>query len=183
MIDQWGIAGRYQDGFGQWRPVPSRTRRAIIAAMEKPVAAAESEDRFQVLKAGQRMALKNPATLVLEDGTALPVRKFLPRDVPVGYHELIDDAGGKTKLIVTPGECHLPEDLKAWGWAVQLYSMRSEKSWGLGDLRDLRKFGRWSAAKHGCGYILTNPLTAPLPVLPQQRSPYYPGSRRFLNPL
>jgi 4-alpha-glucanotransferase len=69
-----------------------------------------------------------------------------------------------------------------WGWAVQLYALRSRESWGIGDLADLRRFGRW-AAHEGASVLMVNPLTAPNPSLPIEPSPYFPSSRRFRNAL
>ena len=71
---------------------------------------------------------------------------------------------------------------RGWGWAAQLYATRSSHSWGIGDLADLRALGRWAAGL-GASTILINPLSAPLPLRTQQSSPYYPSSRRFVNPL
>ena len=71
---------------------------------------------------------------------------------------------------------------RAWGWAIQLYALRSRDSWGIGDLADLRKFGRWSR-RRGASFILLNPLGAQTPTLPYQPSPYYSSSRRFRNTL
>lgn len=70
----------------------------------------------------------------------------------------------------------------AWGLAVQLYAARSASSWGIGDLGDLARLGRW-ARRLGAGFLLLNPLHAPAPGIPQQASPYFPSSRRFRNPL
>jgi 4-alpha-glucanotransferase len=53
----------------------------------------------------------------------------------------------------------------------------------MGDLGDLRRLGRWSAAELDAGLILVNPLHAAHPTLPQSTSPYFPSSRRFRNPL
>ena len=69
---------------------------------------------------------------------------------------------------------------RAWGWAVQLYALRSSQSWGIGDLADLRRFGAWARAQ-GASLVLLNPLGAQTPSLPYQRSPYYSSSRRFRN--
>jgi len=71
---------------------------------------------------------------------------------------------------------------RAWGWAIQLYALRSRDSWGIGDLADLRRFGRWSR-RSGASVILLNPLGAQTPTLPYQPSPYYASSRRFRNTL
>jgi 4-alpha-glucanotransferase len=73
-----------------------------------------------------------------------------------------------------------PAPERAWGWAVQLYALRSRDSWGVGDLADLRRFARWSR-KAGASVILLNPLGAQTPTLPYQPSPYYASTRRFRN--
>src|SRR6195952_2809775 len=66
---------------------------------------------------------------------------------------------------------------------LQLYALRSARSWGIGDLGDLREFVKWTAAEHAAGAVLLNPLSAPGPTHPVQPSPYTPSSRRFANPL
>src|SRR5205807_1314465 len=71
---------------------------------------------------------------------------------------------------------------RTWGWAVQLYALRSGASWGMGDLADLRELGSWSAER-GAGMVLLNPLHAPLPGTPQEPSPYYPSSRCWRSPI
>jgi 4-alpha-glucanotransferase len=73
-----------------------------------------------------------------------------------------------------------PAPRRAWGWAVQLYALRSRDSWGVGDLADLRRFARWSR-QAGASVILLNPLSAQTPTLPYQPSPYYASTRRFRN--
>jgi 4-alpha-glucanotransferase len=79
---------------------------------------------------------------------------------------------------VVPG----PED-RSWGFAVQLYSLRSRQSWGHGDLGDLADLAAWSASDLGAGFILINPLHAGEPLPPLSQSPYLPMSRRFTSPL
>jgi 4-alpha-glucanotransferase len=81
-----------------------------------------------------------------------------------------------------PDEPCAPPPRRAWGWAIQLYALRSHDSWGVGDLADLRRFGRWSR-RHGASIVLLNPLGAQTPTLPYQPSPYYSSSRRFRNSL
>lgn len=77
------------------------------------------------------------------------------------------------------GECAAPPQ-RAWGWAIQLYAVRSKDSWGIGDLSDLRQFGRW-ARSTGASVVQISPLGAQPPALPQQFCPYYSSSRRFRN--
>jgi 4-alpha-glucanotransferase len=80
---------------------------------------------------------------------------------------------------VAAGPCVTAPD-RAWGWAVQLYAMRSRESWGIGDMADLRRLARWSR-KQGASHVLLNPLGAQTPLHPYQASPYYASSRRFRN--
>jgi len=72
---------------------------------------------------------------------------------------------------------------RRWGLCVQLYSVRSRRSWGHGDLRDLADLACWSAAELGADFILINPLHAAEPAVPVSDSPYLPMSRRYLSPL
>lgn len=72
---------------------------------------------------------------------------------------------------------------RGWGFTVQLYSVRSQNSWGHGDLSDLAELARWSATHLGAGFVLVNPLHAAEPVPPVSASPYLPMTRRYASPL
>jgi 4-alpha-glucanotransferase len=72
---------------------------------------------------------------------------------------------------------------RSWGFTVQLYSVRSRRSWGHGDLRDLADLARWSARDLGAGFVLINPLHAAEPLPPVSPSPYLPMTRRYISPL
>ena len=72
---------------------------------------------------------------------------------------------------------------RAWGFAIQLYAIRSRDSWGHGDLRDLAELASWSARDLGAGFVLVNPLHAAEPAPPVSPSPYLPMSRRYVSPL
>jgi 4-alpha-glucanotransferase len=61
--------------------------------------------------------------------------------------------------------------------------VRSQRSWGIGDLTDLADLAVWSASRHSAGFVLVNPLHAAAPTPPMEPSPYLPTSRRFINPL
>ncbi len=185
-VDAWGIEDGYIDTGGAWRPTGPEARARLRAAMgstEEELRAAgplvhRRGQPVPLLEAGVELALEDGAVLRVDD--ALP----LPPDLPIGYHELRPlDGRAARRLIVAPARCHLPEGFRTWGWAVQLYALRSRTSWGIGDLADLREFADWSRTSLGAGAIILNPLHAVLPFVPQEASPYFPSSRRYRNPL
>lgn len=179
------IEPRYRDAFGRLQRVSADTIRRLEEALgDAPSSAAA----VRVVRPGQRVTFDEPADLLLEGGSreSLPVRRGrspLPADVPLGYHvvELLD-SGRRVSLIVAPHKCHLPPGVRLWAWALQLYSLRSRRSWGMGDFRDLAAFAE-IAHRQGSRLLLVNPLHAASPTLPQQASPYSPSTRRYLNPL
>lgn len=108
----------------------------------------------------------------------------LPPDLPVGYHRITVDVEGVVAhctVIVAPARCPDPGTARTWGWMVQTYALRSQDSWGQGEFRDLGNLASWSATQ-GADFVVTNPVHAAAPTLPQQPSPYSPTSRRFVNP-
>jgi len=174
----------YEDAGGRWRTSPPETVAAILRAMSPEDDATPPPNPVRFVGPGRSAEVDGPRRLVLEDGTELGVDGALPPDLPFGYHTLTGlDEGVETVLVASPGRCRLPANAPAWGWAVQLYALRSSRSWGMGDLGDLGQLARWSAGDLGAGLLLVNPLHAALPGLPQTASPYYPSSRRFRNPL
>jgi 4-alpha-glucanotransferase len=183
-IESWGIEGGYEDALGRWHTIPQDTRQAILRAMHVDPSAPTrpAAELVRVVRPGHTMPLTGPMDLVLEDGTVLRAEAALPPDLPLGYHELRPlDGGAVIRLIVSPGRCYLPDALRTWGWAVQLYALRSAESWGIGDLVDLRRLARWSATQLNAGVVLINPLHAATPIAPLQPSPYCPSSRRYRN--
>lgn len=81
--------------------------------------------------------------------------------------------------------CYIPpwlEDGRAWGVTCQLYALRSENNWGIGDFEDLAHLAEL-AAPTGADFIGINPLHALFSADPSHFSPYTPSSRRFLNPI
>ncbi|MDP9386977.1 MAG: 4-alpha-glucanotransferase [Actinomycetota bacterium] len=184
---RWGVEPGYEDYSGQWRDTPPHAVEAVLAAMGaggRPDPPGLGDDTpVRVVTAGRSSSLAGRWSLRTEDGAEARVEGALPLDVPLGYHRLErEDDGHAVRLVVAPPTCVLPDDLRTWGWAVQLYAARSRSSWGMGDLADLRRLGRWSAGA-GAGVAMINPLHAVLPTTPQQSSPYSPSSRCFRNPL
>jgi 4-alpha-glucanotransferase len=89
----------------------------------------------------------------------------------------------KTKVIITPDTCYLPSGLeggKTWGLSVNLYSLRSARSWGIGDFKDLETIAGLVAGKNG-DFIGINPLHAIPNTHPYGISPYSPISRLYRN--
>ena len=185
--DSWGIDDGYFDVGGQWHDTPAETRAALRAAMgggEGGEGDAPPPPRpLWIVRHGTAEPLQGPGELRLEDGAEHAVEGTLPPDLPVGYHDLRPrDGGPVTRLIVTPGRCHLPDDLRAWALSVQLPACRSAESWGIGDLGDLRALGTWAAGR-GAGMVAVTPLHAPRPGDRVEPSPYFPSSRRWTTPL
>src|SRR5215213_811865 len=180
-----GIATSFTDAGGRLYEVSEATLEAVLAAMGP---APERRDWPPVVVARQgwrhpwRPPTGEPATLELASGEERPLPAELPGDLPAGRHR-VTGRGGATTLVVAPGRCHLPAALeaggRAWGWAAQLYAVRSRASWGIGDLGDLGGLLA-STASLGAGFALLNPLHA---ALPAEASPYNPSTRVFRNPL
>lgn len=117
---------------------------------------------------------------------------LLPADLPLGWHTIVagvdhDDDAARSTLAVTPATLDVPElrpELggRAWGLTTQLYSVRSRRSWGIGDLADLAELTSLGG-ELGADFLLISPLHAAEPDVPMTPSPYLPATRRFVNPI
>jgi len=84
-------------------------------------------------------------------------------------------------IIAAPQRAYLPPgDMRVWGLAVQLYTLRSQRNWGIGDFGDLVRICE-IAGDAGASLVGINPLHASHRSDPESASPYAPTSRRFLN--
>ncbi|HET9348712.1 MAG TPA: 4-alpha-glucanotransferase, partial [Arthrobacter sp.] len=112
----------------------------------------------------------------------------VPDHLPLGWHTLLADNEGtvaQCPLIVTPRRLRTTEALagrRNWGLTAQLYSVRSSRSWGIGDFSDLADLAAMTG-QEGAGFLLVNPLHAAEPRPPVEDSPYLPTTRRYFNPL
>ena len=117
----------------------------------------------------------------------------LPAVDELGYHQLEleradqgDWPPARMSLIVVPTTCFQPpavrDEHRIWGTAVQLYGLRSQRNWGVGDFSDLRTLIGLTAQVGG-GMVGINPLHALFLDQPEHCSPYSPSSRLFLNAL
>jgi 4-alpha-glucanotransferase len=136
------------------------------------------------------MQLRHDVEPRLIDGQLTGEAAFeIPDSLPLGYHRLqavTEAAQAESTLVVSPGFVGFPPamaDKRVWGYALQLYSLTSAESWGLGDLADLADLAVWSATQQYAGFVLVNPLHAAEPCPPMEASPYLPTSRRYVNPI
>ena len=84
-------------------------------------------------------------------------------------------------VVAAPVRAYLPpRSAKVWGIAVQLYTLRSQRNWGIGDFTDLARMCA-IAGDAGASLVGINPLHAAHRTDPEAASPYAPTSRRFLN--
>ena len=125
-------------------------------------------------------------------GPARTVALELPVVPPLGYHDLTIEleTGGERRsatqrLIVVPAQCTPPEarlqGRRAFGITANLYTVRSARNWGAGDLADLSTLAEWTAQAGGA-FVGVNPLHA-LRNAGYDVSPYSPITRLFRNPL
>ncbi|WP_433856328.1 4-alpha-glucanotransferase [Streptomyces kronopolitis] len=150
--------------------------RTVVARPGRPPDLAE-------LPAGSVLRVETEAGATLDLGAPDPAA--LTR-LPLGVHELIargpDGRGARAPLIVAPDRVPAPPG-RSHGFLVQLYSLLSGQSWGMGDLGDLADLAAWSGRALGTGFLQLNPLHAAVPGPPTDPSPYRPSSRRFPDPV
>ncbi|HEU4344957.1 MAG TPA: 4-alpha-glucanotransferase [Candidatus Binatia bacterium] len=127
-----------------------------------------------------------PAPRQVEDLSYVARRVILPETLPLGYHRLRLELGGRTFeafLFASPLEAFVADPpARHWGLFCPLYALRSEKSWGIGSFYDLRNFGG-IVAQFGGHVAGALPLLAAFLDEPFDPSPYAPVSRLFWNEL
>lgn len=133
---------------------------------------------------------------IFNDGTAKTIGKtsytkfgiVINTPLAFGYYEVSLTVEGKkhqTTLAVAPDACYQNPALdngKPWGYAVQLYSIKSERNWGVGDFTDLCNLVRL-CKNTGASVIGLSPLNVLAHDFPENASPYSSISRLFLNPI
>lgn len=149
------------------------------------------EKKFRSTHQARGSSLKILARKKINGRLYLRVTLPFPRHLPLGYYALqwtirtpSFREEGLSRLIVTPNRAYHPPSYKAgrklWGLTVQLYGVRSERNWGIGDFGDLNDVVRWAGKELGAAMVGVNPLHA---LLPGEISPYSPSSRMFHHPL
>ncbi len=178
--------------------------RAVPAAAVEVVGSAAASRLALRLPAGARARVSWQLELACEDGASARsegqgrvdaggrLRLRLPVAPPAGAHRLrVRVAGAGVDLdaeqarIVAPARCLSAEEKLAgrlvFGLHVNLYSVRSARGFGVGDLSDLGALVELADA-WGAAFVGTNPLHASRN-RGAEVSPYSPLSRLFRNPL
>ncbi|MDN3616352.1 4-alpha-glucanotransferase [Vibrio gallaecicus] len=118
-----------------------------------------------------------------------PLVFALPSDLAWGYHKLIVSRKRRKTpyemaLIITPKACFkqdaIDDGKKLWGPSVQLYTLRTQHNWGIGDFGDLKQLVA-DISSRGGDFVGLNPIHSLFPANPEGASPYSPSSRRWLN--
>jgi 4-alpha-glucanotransferase len=145
-----------------------------------------SDDRGTV-KAGTLALRDTPVSrFVQREGKTVETRRItLPFHVASNAYRATLDVGtyghAGIDVIAAPARAYLPAaPARIWGLAVQLYTLRSEHNWGIGDFGDLERMCE-IAGDAGAALVGINPLHASHRSDPEAASPYAPTSRRFLN--
>ena len=129
----------------------------------------------------------------VDDGTVdpgMPIALELELQLPLpqGYHEITlyaqDGALATAMLAVAPARCYLPAAIgdhgRVWGVTAQLYAVRSQRNWGIGDYTDLAALVEiWG--RRGASIIGLSPQHALYAARPDHCSPYSPNSRLCKN--
>lgn len=184
---------------GQWQNIDEKSRNYVAASLSE--AAQEQADSFHVIPANG--ALHFPfdgeylGQLIVVCWQGVEYR-FLSHELTYDHGELyvpIDWQEGQvgslvvecasqivyqTSLAIAPSSAVPAPSERLWGPAVQLYSLRRDDDWGMGDFTALVELID-RLAPYQPGFIGLNPLHALSLSTPAMASPYSPGDRAWLN--
>jgi 4-alpha-glucanotransferase len=114
------------------------------------------------------------------DGTQVPISTETKRKILSALNVSVEG-----EAVPSGPVCYLPQvlaDGRVWGFSLQLYELKSDRNWGIGDFADLVTMCGF-AGRLGADFIGLNPLHAPFLADAARCSPYEPSNRRWLNPL
>ena len=202
-----GIDLGYHDINGTYHATKPEVLESIVAVLDKSkpdsdglylntiVAHENGEESLQMpseFHGAETVVLIDEAdecqTLTLYPGDNDTLWIKLPQ-LACGYYTLSAETGGKcclVRLIVAPESVYQPKLLanggRMNGLTMHLYSLRSERNWGIGDFTDLLNLMKYAAEKK-LDFVGINPLHALFTSKPAFASPYSPSSREWLNPI
>ncbi|MCX2969936.1 MULTISPECIES: 4-alpha-glucanotransferase [Streptomyces] len=204
-----GVATSYAPGPGRLVEVPEETVVTVLAALGVDAstpdavrqaledcdtqAAARLLPPTVVLRAGRKTFPTGPRAVPAgtdlrvetEDGRERAADPNLPPGVHTLHAHAPDGRTARATLIVAPARLPAARG-RDFGLLVQLYSTLSARSWGMGDLADLRDLATWAGRTAHAGFVQLNPLHAAVPAADgagTDPSPYRPSSRRFADPV
>ncbi|MGE5728330.1 MAG: 4-alpha-glucanotransferase [Gemmatimonas sp.] len=193
LANRLGILPEYIDQTGREARVTSdETRVAILAAMGfDATTESRAASALELLEARELSRALRPVRVIVHDSAfSLPSPRAVltlerggtwrpGSELPLGYHTL--SVGDDTQtLIVVPPKCMAPVR-RSMGIIANLYSVRSDANWGIGDITDLATIAEWSGEK-GAAFVGVNPLHV-LRNRGHDISPYSPVSRLYRNPI
>ncbi|MET4118730.1 4-alpha-glucanotransferase [Bradyrhizobium sp. JR1.5] len=193
-----GVQSEFVDALGKLRVTDPVALKSILDALPEKrvyrfvsgpvVVRALGHPRTELVTIGApplKWKMTGNGNLIAQGETREPVIAW-PGGLPLGYHRLtLIDAEGVTEevpMIVAPERAFGGDFDRGWLLAVQLYSVRSDRNWGIGDFTDLAGLVRL-AKQLGADGVGLNPLHVLFDDHPADCSPYSPNSRLFLNPL
>jgi 4-alpha-glucanotransferase len=191
-----GIQTEFLDGQGHRRVTDAAALKIILDALP-PEAPGPLIGRPVVVRSGRPSRTEIPKTslpvawkivagsTVIAKGESSDHAIDWPKDLPLGIYRLqVSDAATAedVPLISAPERAFGGEFDRCWLLAVQLYSVRSARNWGIGDFTDLAGLIEF-AGRLGADGVGLNPLHALFDDRPGDCSPYSPNSRLFLNAL
>jgi 4-alpha-glucanotransferase len=173
-----------------------RAGQPLTVSLRLPAGTAQRRLRWRLAyedgraRSGESVAAALPeAERATVAGTAFVRRRLALRlRPPAGEHTLVVELGddrATMAVIVGPERAFGLADFgreRLWGVSAQLYALRSQRDWGMGDFTDLGALAELAAAR-GASAVGVNPLHALFPAEPRHVSPYSPSDRLFLNPL
>ncbi|WLC18167.1 4-alpha-glucanotransferase [Bradyrhizobium diazoefficiens] len=193
-----GVQSEFVDALGKLRVTDPGALKSILDALPEKrvyrfvsgpvVVRALGHPRTELAATGApplQWKIAGNGNVIAQGETREPVIAW-PAGLPLGYHRLtLTDAEGVTEevpMIVAPERAFGGDFDRGWLLAVQLYGVRSERNWGIGDFTDLADLVRL-AKQLGADGVGLNPLHVLFDDHPADCSPYSPNSRLFLNPL
>ena len=185
-----GVEQQYTDFYGNRHDAPEETVLRTLEAMGYPCSSeAQARETLAVLREEHT---HGPAVCIVAEGTASAwdLASEDGREIQAGqtltagyYDRLSSD--GTARVIVVPPSAYVPPELEhrnMWGLAAQLYALRSDRNWGIGDFGDLTDLAR-VAHEAGAATVALNPLHELHLTNASSASPYSPASRLHLNVL
>ena len=204
-----GIQSEWWEVNGTGHQVSVETKRALLAAMELPIATlSDARNSLQLLSAkpalprllvtvpgkafsiaAETATTKSAYVLTAEDGQSLHLMKSGPElDLPpldIGHYTLhaVERPDEVCNVAVTSGQCHgatLGDRL--YGLTSHLYALRHATDGGIGDFETLAQFCE-ASARLGGSLAGINPLHHMFTGDRSRVSPYQPSDRRFIDPI